>query len=784
MGSWGSEQLRGPVAAGRAARHAAERDRRDRARRPAPGPLLDRRRAPRGRRGRPRRAHDRAGAHQRRAQLAPARRDRDPPPAGGGSARHLRRRGRRGAGPRHARGDRGRDAPRCCCATRRTASSTSSTVGADGDVRGGAPRPASASVPAQDFRAWRIAARQPKPIFVENARASRLLPPDLVEALSLKSYVVVPLVSATRPLGLVILQPLRRRPAPGATRSGGWSSSSRSRDRWWSRTPRCGPPSRSGSRSSPTRPSTTASPSCPNRALFADRLEHALERTHRRKAAVAVLFLDLDDFKPINDNFGHDAGDQLLTAVAQRIKACVRPEDTVARLGGDEFTVLLEDIADVRYAIAVAERIEASLRDPSASTATTQPSRPASGSRSARGRESTPEDLLRDSDGAMYQAKRKGRARHEVFRPPAADDEPAEAGAAETAAAERSRDDLAAAGSTDRGSPGRPGDGGGDLDRGGARGGARGGTVLEDEPEYADTAGRRGDEDPEADRFDEAEAVALDEPAEPADADRTGTSRSRSPTRSTSSRRRRIPAAGRAPRGGGRRTHGGPQAPAPAVPAPPLAPSRSNASAAPIRSTTDGWVANRSLIQRRRVRVGQVHAREPALHGDERPRLARQLAASMRRRRPRPRATAGSTRPPSRTRPAPAPAQTPAARRQCPGAVPARALQRRVSSITTSIAPGATIATHSMPALQVAVLHVTQLVRHHEAHLVRREAVQQRVVQHHALRVPEPAHVRVGAGRPPGCVDHEHLRRRRRRRGAPAARRPRACGSAAGPGSR
>ena len=102
----------------------------------------------------------------------------------------------------------------------------------------------------------------------------------------------------------------------------------------------------------------------PNRALFADRLEHALERTNRRKAAVAVLFLDLDDFKPINDNFGHDAGDRLLTAVAQRIKACVRPEDTVARLGGDEFTVLLEDIADVRYAIAVAERIEDSLQDP------------------------------------------------------------------------------------------------------------------------------------------------------------------------------------------------------------------------------------------------------------------------------------------------------------------------------------------------------------------------------------------------------------------------------------
>ena len=79
---------------------------------------------------------------------------------------------------------------------------------------------------------------------------------------------------------------------------------------------------------------------------------------------MAVLFLDLDDFKPINDSFGHDAGDRLLKAVAERLRACVRPEDTVARLGGDEFTVLLEDIADVRYAIGVAERIEESLREP------------------------------------------------------------------------------------------------------------------------------------------------------------------------------------------------------------------------------------------------------------------------------------------------------------------------------------------------------------------------------------------------------------------------------------
>ena len=140
MGDWGVEQLRGPVAAGRAARHAAERDRRDRARRPEPGPVLERRRAPRRVRGRSRRAHDRAGAHQRRAQLAPARRDRDPPPAGGGRARQLRRRGRRGAGPRDARGDRGRE--RHAAAARRGGPCRARHDGRrERPVRGGVPRP-------------------------------------------------------------------------------------------------------------------------------------------------------------------------------------------------------------------------------------------------------------------------------------------------------------------------------------------------------------------------------------------------------------------------------------------------------------------------------------------------------------------------------------------------------------------------------------------------------------------------------------------------------------------
>ena len=97
-----------------------------------------------------------------------------------------------------------------------------------------------------------------------------------------------------------------------------------------------------------------------NRALFYDRTEHALSRGARGDAEVAVLFVDLDDFKPVNDRLGHAAGDQLLQLVAKRLVACVRSADTVARLGGDEFGILLEG-ADRGHAVEAAERVLAAL---------------------------------------------------------------------------------------------------------------------------------------------------------------------------------------------------------------------------------------------------------------------------------------------------------------------------------------------------------------------------------------------------------------------------------------
>jgi len=154
----------------------------------------------------------------------------------------------------------------------------------------------------------------------------------------------------------------------------------------------------------------------PNRALFIDRLRQALRRASRRKDYLfAVLFLDIDRFKMVNDSLGHMAGDRLLVMIARRLELSLRPGDTVARLGGDEFTVLLDDIRDVTDATRVADRIQRELEMPfnvggqelftSASIGIAL---------SATGYEK-PEDILRDADTAMYKAKSLGKARYSMF---------------------------------------------------------------------------------------------------------------------------------------------------------------------------------------------------------------------------------------------------------------------------------------------------------------------------------------------------------------------------------
>ena len=154
----------------------------------------------------------------------------------------------------------------------------------------------------------------------------------------------------------------------------------------------------------------------PNRALFRERLINAWHQSRRRPdLRLAVLFLDLDRFKLVNDSAGHEAGDTLLRSAAERLAAAVRPGDTVARLGGDEFAILLEGLIDAEAAVQVAERCRASL-DPPFEVAGREVFLGASigiALNDTRYRE--PEELLRDADTAMYRAKANGRRRCEVF---------------------------------------------------------------------------------------------------------------------------------------------------------------------------------------------------------------------------------------------------------------------------------------------------------------------------------------------------------------------------------
>jgi diguanylate cyclase (GGDEF)-like protein/PAS domain S-box-containing protein len=154
-----------------------------------------------------------------------------------------------------------------------------------------------------------------------------------------------------------------------------------------------------------------------NRSLFLDRLSHAMDRADRGTDPVGVLFLDLDDFKAVNDSFGHPAGDGLLVAVAERIRAATRPGDTVARFGGDEFAVLVESGTMPDAAEAVAQRITEGLAATFRIHTNDVAMRASIGIALGRRPQETPDDLLRDADLAMYLAKRNGKGRFEMYRP-------------------------------------------------------------------------------------------------------------------------------------------------------------------------------------------------------------------------------------------------------------------------------------------------------------------------------------------------------------------------------
>jgi diguanylate cyclase (GGDEF)-like protein len=271
---------------------------------------------------------------------------------------------------------------------------------------------------AQEFRLWRRLTRQREPVFVEDATQSQLIPAELVALLRLRAYVAFPLLSADAALGIVVCSDTRgprhwtddeRQLVEQLSLEGSLIIENAALRTTSAR--RIDELSRQAFHDSLTE--------LPNRSLFKDRLEHALARTRRGHQSVAVMLLDLDGFKEINDNYGHDAGDQVLVAVAQRLRASLRPADTVARLGGDEFTTLLEDIAGEREATRVAERIESSLRTPFVVEGNETHLTISIGIALNEPGETNPGDLLRNADRAMYKAKQEGKGGHVVYRSPA-----------------------------------------------------------------------------------------------------------------------------------------------------------------------------------------------------------------------------------------------------------------------------------------------------------------------------------------------------------------------------
>jgi len=155
----------------------------------------------------------------------------------------------------------------------------------------------------------------------------------------------------------------------------------------------------------------------PNRVLLMDRLEHTIERRIRGRVKIAVLFIDLDGFKDVNDAFGHGGGDELLAQAAGRLKRCVRTADTVSRIGGDEFVVVLEGIDKADEQVGeVADRIMESLSAPFALGRGEASVRASIGVAVLDGNaEREAEELVREADQAMYRAKGEGGARYEFY---------------------------------------------------------------------------------------------------------------------------------------------------------------------------------------------------------------------------------------------------------------------------------------------------------------------------------------------------------------------------------
>ena len=153
----------------------------------------------------------------------------------------------------------------------------------------------------------------------------------------------------------------------------------------------------------------------PNRTTFADRLRQGIARSKRDKSLIAICFLDLDGFKPVNDQFGHDAGDQVLIEVAARIKNCIREQDTVSRHGGDEFALLLDDLPSIEECEQTLSRIQQVIAEPYLVNGEKITIGASIGLTLYPLDDSDADTLLRHADHAMYQAKVAGKNRYYLF---------------------------------------------------------------------------------------------------------------------------------------------------------------------------------------------------------------------------------------------------------------------------------------------------------------------------------------------------------------------------------
>src|SRR5581483_1282737 len=153
----------------------------------------------------------------------------------------------------------------------------------------------------------------------------------------------------------------------------------------------------------------------PNRALFLDRLSVALERSRRSGAPVAVLFLDFDNFKEINDSRGHAAGDHVLSTLGERLSGLLRPMDTVARFSGDEFTFLFESFTSEREVVLIADRICQAAGHPIEVDGTPLAVTVSVGIALVNDPTVAPDTIIREADATMYRAKDQGRSRFELF---------------------------------------------------------------------------------------------------------------------------------------------------------------------------------------------------------------------------------------------------------------------------------------------------------------------------------------------------------------------------------